>query len=103
MRSQIINIDFEKVTEVIKLGNLNDDQAENETLGWDYKRPDEIILVSINQIEAMQELDIALPLKNFSLTDDEGRKRVCQRFHTLSHQQNTFVILDRDIDFMQNL
>ena len=51
----------------------------------------------------MQELDFKETLKNFYLTDDEGRRRVCQRFHTLSHEQNTFVILDKDIDFMQNL
>ena len=103
MISQIINIDVEKVIEVIKFGNLNNDEAENETLGWDYKRPYEIVLVSIDQIKAMQELDIASPLNNFSLTDDEGRKRVCQRFHILPHEQNTFVILDKDIDFIQNL
>ena len=33
MISQTINIDVEKVIEMIKLGDFNNDEAENETLG----------------------------------------------------------------------
>ena len=51
----------------------------------------------------MQGLDIALPLENFSLTNNEGRRKVCQRFHILLHQQNEFVILDKNIEFISNL
>ena len=100
MKSHIIIIDDER------------DQTENKILELDFSRPYENILVSSDKSNlvsndertAMQELDFKETLKkNFYLTDDEGRRRVCQRFYTLSHGQNTFVILDKDIDFIQNL
>lgn len=100
MKSQIIVIDDERNNH----DNHDDDQEENKTLELDYLRSNEKIVISNDQTMAMQELDFEKTLKkNFYLTDDEGRRRVCQRFHTLPHEKNEFVILNKDIDFMQNL
>ena len=101
MKSQIVVID----DEMNDNDNHDNNQEENKILGLDYLlRSYENVVNSNDERIAIQELDFKKTLKkNFYLTDDEGRRRVCQRFHTLPNKQNEFVILDNDIDFMQNL